>query len=240
MKHLDLFSGIGGFALAAQWVWGSEYENVGFCDNDPFCQKVLKKHWPEAKIYGDIRKLKPRKGAADIVTGGFPCQPFSQAGKREGTEDNRYLWPEMLRVIRTVKPSWVIAENVYGIITLRGGWYSKKCALVWRPLATPSGRLLFRLVPLTHRTKGTGSGLLPTPRASDGARWTKNKKTDVQKSISKVLIRFGDISLAYYFLWNQIGLTQAAESYEMMMGYPKGWTELKVSETPSSPKSQQR
>ncbi len=151
MRHLDLFSGIGGFALAAQWVWGDEYENVGFCDNNKFCQAILKKHFPYAKIYGDIRELsierlvadadrggrvhagiKKRAGKEgeqaqrelaqsyqlDLLTGGFPCQPFSFAGKRRGKSDDRYLWPEMLRVIRETRPRWIIGENVAGIVNL--------------------------------------------------------------------------------------------------------------------------
>lgn len=121
MKHLDLFSGIGGFALAGTRVWGDQYENVGFCDYEPFCQQVLKKHFPNSKIYGDIKKLDARAITADIVTGGFPCQPFSQAGHRKGTHDDRHLWPEMLRVIREVSPRWVVAENVRGITNWDGG-----------------------------------------------------------------------------------------------------------------------
>lgn len=116
MKHLDLFSGIGGFALATQTVWGDEYENVGFCDNNEFCQQVIKKHWPNAKIYGDIHELKGTIGSADLITSGFPCQPFSDAGKKKGKSDNRYLWPEMLRVIREIRPTWVVGENVAGLI----------------------------------------------------------------------------------------------------------------------------
>jgi len=119
MKHLDLFSGIGGFALAAEWAFG-DVEHT-FCDNEPFCKEVLKKHWPNAKIYDDIRQLKLKKGSADIITGGFPCQPFSSAGKRRGTEDDRHLWPEMFRVIQEVVPEWVIAENVSGLLTWNGG-----------------------------------------------------------------------------------------------------------------------
>ena len=122
MRHLDLFSGIGGFALAAQTVWGVAYENVGFCDNDTFCQMVLKKHWPQAKIYGDIKKLKGADvGAVDLVTGGFPCQPFSGAGKRRGTKDYRDLWPEMFRAIQETKPTWVIGENVAGFVRMELG-----------------------------------------------------------------------------------------------------------------------
>jgi len=136
MKHLDLFSGIGGFALAADWVWG-DVEHT-FVEIDPFCQKVLLKHWPKARIYGDIRTITNTEGIGtqgrifeqnadsepeqvDLITGGFPCQPFSQAGKRGGTADNRYLWPEMLRVISEFRPTWVIAENVRGLLTWNEG-----------------------------------------------------------------------------------------------------------------------
>lgn len=157
MRHLDLFSGIGGFALAAQTVWGEEYENIGFCDNDKFCQQVLKKHWPNSPIYDDIRTLTNASSArrqqesgsslgdegshegwlkknnnqstsydqsarsADLITGGFPCQPFSAAGRRKGTADDRHLWPEMFRVIREFAPLWVVAENVRGLATWNDG-----------------------------------------------------------------------------------------------------------------------
>lgn len=116
MRHLDLFSGIGGFALAAQTVWGEKYQNVGFCDNNTFCQKILKKHWPQATIYDDIRKLYLKPSSADLITGGFPCQPFSFAGERRGKDDERDLWPQMFRVISEVRPAWAVGENVAGFI----------------------------------------------------------------------------------------------------------------------------
>lgn len=121
MKHLDLFSGIGGFALATEMVW-NDVEHI-FCDIDLFCQSVLKKHWPKSKIYEDIKKLTGQQieGDIDLLTGGFPCQPFSAAGRRKGTDDNRYLWPEMLRVIRETHPRWIIGENVGGLLTWDGG-----------------------------------------------------------------------------------------------------------------------
>ena len=120
LKHLDLFSGIGGFALAAEW---SGFKTVGFCETDKFCRKLLAKRWPSVPVYGDIRNLcgeriKENGHIPDIITGGFPCQPYSVAGKRRGKEDNRSLWPEMLRIIREVEPSWVIAENVRGIVSM--------------------------------------------------------------------------------------------------------------------------
>ncbi len=120
MRHLDLFSGIGGFALAAESVWSDNYKNVGFCDNEPFAQAILKKHWPHATIHSDIKEFRTPP-AADLITGGFPCQPFSAAGKRRGTADDRHLWPEMLRVIRVSAPRWVIGENVGGLITWNNG-----------------------------------------------------------------------------------------------------------------------
>lgn len=117
MRHGSLFSGIGGFDLAAEWMG---WENVFHCDNNPFVQKVLNFYWPDAKIYDDITETDFRKyeGKIDIITGGFPCQPFSQAGRRKGSKDDRYLWPEMLRVIKEIKPRYVVGENVAGIISM--------------------------------------------------------------------------------------------------------------------------
>ena len=114
--HLDLFSGIGGFALAAKW---NGYRTVGFCDNEPYAQAVLKKHWPEVPCHKDIREVRGELYAGvTLLTGGFPCQPFSVAGKQRGKDDNRYLWPEMLRVIQEAKPTWIIGENVAGIVNM--------------------------------------------------------------------------------------------------------------------------
>jgi DNA (cytosine-5)-methyltransferase 1 len=120
MNHLSLFSGIGGFDLAAEWMG---WENIAMVEKDKFCQRVLKKNFPKTKIHDDIFTFPAADyfGRIDIITGGFPCQPFSQAGSRKGTNDDRHLWPEMLRVIRTIKPTWVIAENVRGLLTIEQG-----------------------------------------------------------------------------------------------------------------------
>jgi len=118
-KLLDLFSGIGGFSLGAEQ---NGIETIGFVEKDEFCQKVLKKHWSDVPIIDDIRKVNGKDfGAATIISGGFPCQPFSVAGKREGTDDDRYLWDETIRVIRECKPRWFIGENVEGIINIQEG-----------------------------------------------------------------------------------------------------------------------
>ena len=117
MQVLDLFSGIGGFSLGLK---RAGMETVAFCEIDTFGRKILAKHWPGVPIHGDIHKLngfKYRESVA-VVCGGFPCQPFSVAGNRLGAEDDRALWPEMLRVIREVQPTWVIGENVAGIIRM--------------------------------------------------------------------------------------------------------------------------
>ena len=120
MRHGSLFSGIGGFDLAAEWMG---WENVFHCEWNPFGQRVLKHYWPNAETFTDITKTDFKKYAntVDIISGGFPCQPFSLAGKRKGTDDERYLWGEMLRAIQEIKPRFVIAENVFGITNIDGG-----------------------------------------------------------------------------------------------------------------------
>ena len=115
MNHLDLFSGIGGFALAARW---AGINTVAFCEIEPFAQKVLKKNFPSVPVFPDICKLTRSdiNETVDIITGGFPCQPFSIAGRKKGTEDNRDLWPQMFRVIKEFRPTWVIGENVANFV----------------------------------------------------------------------------------------------------------------------------
>ncbi len=112
MRLIDLFSGIGSFSLGASRVW-PDLEIVNFVEKDPFCQKVLTKNFPGVKIESNIEEYSARnRGTIDLLTGGFPCQPFSIAGKRKGKDDDRYLWEEMLRVIIESKAKWVVGENV--------------------------------------------------------------------------------------------------------------------------------
>ena len=114
---LDLFSGIGGFSLAGEW---AGYETVGFCEIDAYCQRVLKKNFPGVPVFPDICKLQRSDidGTVDVVTGGFPCQPFSVAGRKKGTQDDRDLWPEMFRIIKMFKPTWIVGENVANFISM--------------------------------------------------------------------------------------------------------------------------
>ena len=120
MTHGELFAGIGGFGLAAHW---AGLETLWANEIDPFAIKVLKKNFPNTKIYEeDIKKIgKHNLPRVDVLSGGFPCQPFSQAGRREGKDDTRYLWPEMLRVIRELQPTYVIGENVAGLLSMENG-----------------------------------------------------------------------------------------------------------------------
>lgn len=125
MKKLSLFSGIGGIDLAAEW---AGIETVAFCEREPFPKKVLRKHWPNVPIYDDVctlsREVLERDGvigpgrAIDIISAGYPCQPFSNAGKRRGKEDDRHLWPEVKRLLSEIRPRWFLGENVAGHITL--------------------------------------------------------------------------------------------------------------------------
>ena len=120
MKHGSLFSGIGGFDLAAEWMG---WENIFHCEIAEFPRKILKHHFPNSICYEDIKKtdFTKHRGEIDIISGGFPCQPYSNAGKRRGKDDDRHLWPEMLRVIREVQPRFVVGENVAGLLSWNNG-----------------------------------------------------------------------------------------------------------------------
>jgi DNA (cytosine-5)-methyltransferase 1 len=120
MTHGSLFSGIGGFDLAAEW---AGWTNAFHCEWNEFGQKVLKYYWPNADSFTDITKTNFSKyeKKIDVLTGGFPCQPYSMAGKRKGKEDERHLWPEMLRAIKEIRPRWIVGENVFGLVNWSAG-----------------------------------------------------------------------------------------------------------------------
>jgi len=120
MAHGSLFSGIGGFDLAARWMG---WENIFHVERDPFCRQVLAYHFPKSQSFDDVKTFDatPFRGRIRVLSGGFPCQPFSAAGKRAGTSDDRYLWPEMFRIIREARPTYVVAENVRGLVSWNEG-----------------------------------------------------------------------------------------------------------------------
>jgi len=121
-KHLDLCSGIGGFALGFEWAGLSK--PVMFCDTEPWCRKVLNKHWPDVPVAHDVKELArnaqiiPELGRYSVLTAGYPCQPFSYAGQRRGTEDDRHIWPHIRKIVQLKRPTWCVFENVYGHLTL--------------------------------------------------------------------------------------------------------------------------
>jgi DNA (cytosine-5)-methyltransferase 1 len=121
MKVLDLFSGIGGFSIGLE---KAGFETVAFCEIERYCQEVLRRHWPDTPIYDDVRSLTGEQLRADgivrpdVIVGGYPCQPFSVAGVRRGEEDDRHLWPEVYRLVKEIRPTWGIFENVAGHITM--------------------------------------------------------------------------------------------------------------------------
>ena len=200
MTHLDLFSGIGGFSLAADRVWPG-IEHV-FCEIDPFCQAILKKHWPNATIYEDIRTLTNAKGKqaltteqgrfhtkpcipdtrVSLLTGGFPCQPFSNAGKRKGANDERHLWPEMRRVIQEFSPRYVVAENVRGLLSIEGG-------MVFETVCTDLEALGYEVQPVIvpacavnapHRRDRVW--IVARNTKHDGLNGTENRKSSAARS----------------------------------------------------------
>jgi len=176
MKHQSLFSGIGGFEIAAEWMG---WENISHTEINEFGRKVLNHHYPNAKSHGDITTTDYTiyRGRVDIVTGGFPCQPYSVAGKRKGKDDERHLWPEMLRAIRQIAPRWVVGENVRGIINWDAGVVFNE---VQADLEAEGYEILPFLLPAAsvnapherYRTwfvayshdKGNSSGLRPVPK----------------------------------------------------------------------------
>ena len=193
MNHASLFSGIGGAEIAAEWMG---WENAFHVEINPFGRKILEYWYPNSISYEDITKtdFSEWRGRIDVLTAGFPCQPFSVAGQRKGADDDRYLWPQVVRAVHEIKPAWVVGENVAGILTMvqpgeeaevgsgekvtekeycyGRNTSSKPSAVTLNEKVTKSGRLLFRLVPSEHHTDGTGcgllqGGLLQTPRATE-------------------------------------------------------------------------
>ncbi len=149
MIHGSLFSGIGGFDLAAQW---AGWQNAFHCELNPFGRKVLHHYWPNSVSYENIKTtdFSMWRGRIDVLSGGFPCQPYSVAGKRLGTADERHLWPEMLRAIREIAPRWVVGENVHGLVSWSGG-------LVFEEVQTDLEGLGYEVQPYVFPAAGVGA-----------------------------------------------------------------------------------
>jgi DNA (cytosine-5)-methyltransferase 1 len=217
MTHGSLFSGIGGFDLAAEWMG---WENVFHCEWNPFGQKILNYYWPNAKSYTDITKtsFNIHRGSIDILSGGFPCQPYSHAGKRQGKDDERHLWPEMLRAIREIRPRWVVGENVLGLVNWNGG-------------------LVFNEVQADLELEGYEVFPYVLPAAAVNAAHRRDRIWFIAHASSVRLERVQAIR-NYVGGGHQIHLTEVLvgkgmtykevmSTYEEIMGFPIGWTELK-------------
>jgi len=220
LKVLDLFSGIGGFSYACEHLVGG-FETVAFCEIDKFCQRVLRKNFPNTPIYKDVKELKNetnRFGRIDIVCGGFPCQPFSLAShNRKGTEDDRYLWGEMFEISKMVKADWIIGENVVGLQSM-----GLEQILLDLESEGYQSQVFNIPAPVEQIIKDKDYSLLPTPTAhlaQEGgypADWNRNDCLTTR-------------ILALENLHLQTGKVKA-EFIEEMMGYPKGWTQLDESD----------
>ena len=207
MTHASLFSGIGGAEIAATWMG---WRNLFHCEINPFGRKVLEYWYPNSTSYEDITKtdFSEWRGRVDVLTAGFPCQPFSVAGQRKGADDDRYLWPQVVRAVHEIRPAWVVGENVAGILTMvqpgeevevgsgsalfdenhlyrteHSSTSSKPSAKTSSVKDIPSSRLLFRLVPSERPTAGTGCGLsqeelLPTSQ-TQGLKINVDGKTEL-------------------------------------------------------------
>lgn len=163
MNLLSLFTGVGGIDLAAEMVG---IKVAAMCEIDPYAVQVLRKRFPGVPIYGDVREITAERlrtdgiWPIDMVCGGFPCQPFSQAGRRQGQEDDRYLWPEMLRVVAECRPRWVLGENVAGLLSI-----ADVCGRDWGTFGT----ILYDLAALGYRVGWTcyGAGDIGAPHQRD-------------------------------------------------------------------------
>lgn len=265
LTHLSLFSGIGGLDLAAEM---AGFKTVGQCEWADYPTKVLEKHWPDVPRWRDIRTLtgdsfydKTGMRTVDVISGGFPCQPFSVAGKRRGKEDDRTSGLKCLELSRNSGPLGLLARTLLGSST----WRSTRCTLTWKVSATPSKRLLFRLVPSTPRTGGTDAPL------SGIERWKKNiTGKDGEPILWKTPIASDSANREFYHnSWGEPNLSGMVKMWptpiatdwknrgckdyrknrkhqlqtevggplnptwvEYLMGFPLGWTDLNASETP--------
>ena len=239
LTHLSLFTGIGGLDLAAEW---AGFKTIGQCEWGDYQNKILKKHWPNTPRWKDIHSLNAKSffdktgiKTPDVISGGFPCQPFSTAGSRKGKQDERYLWPEFLRIIQELRPNWVVGENVVGIIGMALDdilVQMEKENYETRVFVLPAyavGALHQRYrVAIVAPSSGNGwedeIKFRKSENDSQESKSFKSKKSGVSASIqglnnwvsARSAVENGEIRIGY----------ANPEFAEWLMGYPIGWTDL--------------
>lgn len=224
LKMLDLFSGIGGFSLAASWT--GEIETVAFCEIEPYPQKVLQKNFPGVPIYDDVRELTAERLRADgidrvdIITGGFPCQDVSTNGHKVGFEGQRTsLFSEILRLLVSLRPKYAVMENVSGLLSGGGGCGLEAFSLDWPRSGMMQNGTVYRLHNLGRPITEIGSGLWPTPQASDGRRLQFN--LNMQRKLIRKGNFVGNIVVQFIKEKDQF---PTPSFVEWMMGYGQNWT----------------
>jgi len=237
--HLDLFSGIGGFSLAFE---AAGFDTIGFSEIDPTACRVLHRRWPGKPNLGDIRGIKGVR--ADVVTGGFPCQPFSKAGKRRGKDDDRFLWPEMLRVIEESGAACILGENVAGItgMELDGvlssldsiGYAGRAFDIPASAVGAPHIRRRVWIAAYSTKIRWTTAGMVRSQGEHE-----RGSNRDAQSLFLSPPSWGGGLiqQRPQYHLAKRFGVLFRANHAELMMGYPLNWTELEPSEIPSCPPS---
>lgn len=227
IKMISLFAGIGGFDLAADTLgWEILFQS----EIDPFCLEVLKKHFPNIPKYGNINEINAKKyrGNVDVVAGGFPCQPFSNAGLQRGTEDPRFYGRRCIELYKSAGLHGSSLKMFSDLLVTQTEWSSSKCALIWKVKATRYNRLLFQLRVRTLFKKESGFGLLPALTASEAKR-IKLRRESILKHSGR---RKSNYLTAYISRagFNPSDITP--NWMEWFMGFPTGWTELTPSVTP--------
>ena len=218
LRLLDLFSGIGGFSLGMEAT--KRIKTIGFVEKDKFCQKVLQKNFKNIPIEEDIRNVKGSNYAADIVSGGFPCQPFSVAGKRKGTNDDRYLWDETIRVVRECKPKWFIGENVEGIINIQEG-------MVLRQVQTDLEKEGFKVQCLVVPASGIGAWhqrkrvwIIGCNVSNSNTRFSIGKNQEIQTRRNTITYGSKNVSNSDSRLRRGRGTEQKSRANEIWRFYP--------------------